>query len=153
LTVVTRAAEEEAEEKLRRAGADTVFAPYSTTGHRLAQALLRPHVSQFLDFATKNLGLDVAIEQVRVVPETLFVSKPLGDLQSRHDLGVILLAIRRGSGEMLFNPPADLEISAGDVLIVMGEQRSLQQFEDLLASAQSTGTSRWRDQLRRKIPS
>ena len=46
LTVVTRAAEEESEQKLRRAGADTVFAPYSITGHRLAQAILRPHVAQ-----------------------------------------------------------------------------------------------------------
>jgi len=51
LTVVTRASEEDAEEKLRRAGADTVFSPYSITGHRLAQALVRPHVVQLLDFA------------------------------------------------------------------------------------------------------
>src|SRR5690242_3050103 len=42
--VAARAAEESAEEKMRRAGADAVFAPYSITGHRLAQALLRPHV-------------------------------------------------------------------------------------------------------------
>src|SRR5438445_8714236 len=61
LTVVTRAAEEE-----WRAGADTVFAPYSIAGHRLAQALLRPHVAQFLDFTTKNIGLNVAIEQMQV---------------------------------------------------------------------------------------
>src|SRR5258707_6732915 len=49
LHVATRAAEEEAESKLRRAGADSVFAPYTVTGYRLAQALLRPHVFQFLD--------------------------------------------------------------------------------------------------------
>jgi voltage-gated potassium channel len=144
LTVVTRAAEEEAEEKLRRAGADTVFAPYSTTGHRLAQALLRPHVSQFLEFATKNVGLDVAIEQVRVAPETLLVSKTLRELQDRRELGVILLAIRRANGEMIFNPPADLEINAGDFLIVMGEQRSLQRFEQILTGTPSAPSQRWR---------
>ena len=150
LTVVTRAAEEDAEEKLRRAGADTVFAPYSTTGHRLAQALLRPHVSQFLEFATKNIGLDVAIEQVRVAPETLLVSKTLQELQNRRELGVILLAIRRFNGEMIFNPPADLEICAGDFLIVMGEQRSLQQFENLLTGTQLAETKRLWNQLRGK---
>jgi voltage-gated potassium channel len=143
LTVVTRAAEEEAEEKLRRAGADTVFAPYSTTGHRLAQALLRPHVSQFLEFATKNVGLDVAIEQVRVAPETLLVSKTLRELQAQRELGVILLAIRRANGEMIFNPAADLEINAGDFLIVMGEQRSLQNFEQLLTGTPSVASQRW----------
>jgi voltage-gated potassium channel len=134
LTVVTRAAEEESEKKLQRAGADTVFAPYSILGHRLAQALLRPHVAQFLDFATKNIGLDVAIEQVRVGPHSEFVSKTLREMQIRRDLGVIVLAIRKSDGQMIFNPPAGMEIRAGDFLIVMGEQPNLQNLENLLTS-------------------
>src|ERR1700730_18635209 len=56
LTVVTRASEEQNEEKLRRAGADTVFAPYTMAGRRLAYPLLRPHVVEFLDFATSPVG-------------------------------------------------------------------------------------------------
>src|SRR3954451_13210706 len=48
LYVATRAAEEGAEQKMRRAGDDAVFAPYTMTGHRLAQFMLRPHVVQFL---------------------------------------------------------------------------------------------------------
>ncbi|HLJ47189.1 MAG TPA: potassium channel protein [Bryobacteraceae bacterium] len=137
LTVVTRAAEEEAENKLRLAGADTVFAPYSIAGHRLAQALLRPHVAQFLDFATKDMGLDVAIEQIRVAPDTEFVSKTLRDMQIRRELGVIVLAIRKSSGQMLFNPPAETEICAGDFLIVMGEQPNLQRLERQVTGLQS----------------
>ena len=66
LTVVTRASEEDSEEKLRRAGADTVFSPYSIAGHRLAQALIRPHVVQLIDFAGRTMGLDVTMEQLRV---------------------------------------------------------------------------------------
>jgi voltage-gated potassium channel len=50
LSVVTRASEEQNEDKLRRAGADTVFAPYTMAGRRLADSLLRPHVVEFLDF-------------------------------------------------------------------------------------------------------
>lgn len=153
LTVVTRAAEEDAEAKLRRAGADTVFAPYSTTGLRLAQALLRPHVAQFLDFTTKNMGLDVAIEQVQVAPQALPVSKTLRELEARRELGVIVLAIRKFSGEMIFNPPADHEICAGDFLIIMGEQESLRQFEDLLTGARSAETRRWWDQLHGRFSS
>ena len=51
---------------MRRAGADFVFAPYNSTGHRMAQAIVRPHVQQFLDFTTRNIGFDVGIEQVQV---------------------------------------------------------------------------------------
>ncbi|HTM51710.1 MAG TPA: potassium channel protein [Bryobacteraceae bacterium] len=134
LTVVTRAAEEESEKKLQRAGADTVFAPYNIVGHRLAHALLRPHVAQFLDFATKNMGLDVAIEQVRVSPQSEFVNKTLRDMQIRRDLGVIVLAIRKSDGQMVFNPPAEMEICADDYLIAMGEQPNLQNLEELLTS-------------------
>jgi voltage-gated potassium channel len=134
LMVVTRAAEEEAEEKLRRAGADTVFAPYTITGHRLAQALLRPHVAKFLDFATQDMGLDVEIEQVQVKPGTEFASKTLREMQLRRDLGVIVLAIRKPGGEMLFNPPADLEIAPGAFLIAMGQSPQLRKLEDLLTN-------------------
>jgi voltage-gated potassium channel len=134
MTIVTRAAEEESEKKLQRAGADTVFAPYTVAGHRLAQALLRPHVSQFLDFATKNVGLDVGIEQVRVAPQSELVCKTLREMQIRRDLGVIVLAIRKSDGRMVFNPPAEMEICADDFLIVMGEQPNLRKLEDLLTS-------------------
>ncbi len=132
LAVVTRAAEEDAEAKLRRAGADTVFAPYTMAGLRLAQALLRPHVAQFLDFTTKNIGLDVAIEQVRVAAGTEFVGKTLREMQIRRELGIIVLAIRKSDGKMLFNPPAETEICAGDFLIAMGEQPHLQSLEERL---------------------
>lgn len=134
LTVVTRAAEEDAEGKLRRAGADTVFAPYTIAGLRLAQALLRPHVSRFLDFTTKNIDLDVAIDQVQVAAGTEFVGKTLRELQIRRELGIIVLAIRKSDGQMVFNPPAEMEISSGDFLIVMGEQANLQDLEDRLAA-------------------
>lgn len=56
LHIVTRASEEDAEQKLRRAGADTVFSPYSIAGQRMAQSLIRPHVVQFLDFTTGGSG-------------------------------------------------------------------------------------------------
>jgi voltage-gated potassium channel len=120
---------------MRRAGADTVFAPYTVAGHRLAQALLRPHVSRFVDLATENMDLDVAIEQVRVAAGTEFVSKTLREMQIRRELGVIVLAIRKSDGRMIFNPPAEMEIVAGDFLIVMGPQPSLQNLENLLTDS------------------
>ncbi len=131
--VATRAAEEGAEAKMRRAGADAVFAPYSMTGHRLAQSLLRPHVVQFLDFTTKDVGEDIAIEQVRVAGTSEMVSRTIREMQLRKEVGVIVMAIRKESGEMLFNPPADSAVQAGDYLIVMGRPGNLRTLETLLA--------------------
>ena len=137
LLVSARIATEETERKMRLAGADYVFAPYDITGYRMAQVMLKPHVFQFIDFTTKNLGLDVGIEQVRVPASSEFVSKSLADMQLRKELGVIVLAIRKSDGRMLFNPPADAEIHGGDFLIVMGESANLQRLEQMLAEVRA----------------
>jgi len=131
LYVAARAAEEGAEEKMRRAGADAVFAPYSITGHRLAQSLLRPHVVQFLDFTTKDIAMDISIEQVRVSAGSEVAAKTIREMQLRRNMGVIVMAIRRHDGNMLFNPPADTSVQAGDYLIVMGKQEDLTALEGL----------------------
>jgi voltage-gated potassium channel len=130
LQISARVLEEEAEAKLRRAGADTVLAPYNITGSRLAQAILRPHVVQFLDFAT--IGLDVGIEQVRVADNSKYVSKTLREMALTKEVGVIVLAIRKAGGAMLFNPDAESEIAGGDFLIAMGGVDALRRLEHLL---------------------
>jgi voltage-gated potassium channel len=132
LFLSARVAEEASEQKLRRAGANFVFAPYNSTGHRMAQALLKPHVHQFLDFTTQNMGLDAGIEQVQVAGGSAFAEHSLAEMQMRRELGVIVLAIRKASGEMLFNPPAEARISGGDQLIVMGRPDGLRKLEQLL---------------------
>jgi voltage-gated potassium channel len=130
LTVATRASEEHNEDKLRRAGADTVFAPYTLAGRRLADFLLRPHVAEFLDFTVSAVGPKITLEQVPV--GTSFVTTTLGTLVSSNNINAIVLALRRTDGEMLFNPSADHPVAAGDFLIVLGDKDSLTQLEKLL---------------------
>jgi voltage-gated potassium channel len=136
LLVSARIASEQSEKKMRLAGADYVFAPYDMTGNRMAQVMLKPHVSQFIDFTTKDIGLDVGIEQVRVSATCEFASKTLQQMQIRRDLGVIVLAIRKTDGRMLFNPPAEAEIEGGDFLIAMGESANLRRLEQMLTEVQ-----------------
>lgn len=134
LTIVTRVSEEEAGEKLRRAGADTVLTPYTMAGRQLADALLRPHVVEFLDFARSNIGSKITMEQVSVASKGELSGQSLSQLSELRKSGVIVLAIRTKRGETIFNPPAEMEISAGDFLIVMGERSSLQKLEEILTS-------------------
>lgn len=132
LVISARASDDQAEEKLRRAGATTVFTPYSFIGHRLAQSMLRPHVSSFLDVASAfrhSSDLDLEIEQLPIGPSSVLVSNTLGQLGLSAKYGVIVLAVQRKSGVMQFNPAADLRIEGGDVLIAMGERPKLKRLE------------------------
>lgn len=133
LRIGARAAEEEAERKMRQVGADSVFAPYTMTGMRLAQSLLKPHVHQFLDFATTDLPTHVRIEQVEVLPASDMAGRSLSELRIRSELKVIVLAIRRSNGTMVFNPAAEEVVREGDYLIVMGEPEPLRRLEARVA--------------------
>ena len=137
LLVSARVNSEQSEKKMRLAGADHIFAPYDLTGNRMAQVMLKPHVFQFIDFTTRGMGLDVEIEQIRVPAVSELVSKSLHEANIRRDSGVIVLAIRKADGRMIFNPPAEAAIEAGDYLIVMGEAQGLQRLEQMLAEVRA----------------
>jgi voltage-gated potassium channel len=135
LHVAVRASDEQAKEKLQRAGASTVLTPYTYIGHRLAQSLLRPHVVSFLDVASAfgRTDLDLEIEQLPVAPGSFLSSKTLEEGHLGRTYGVIVLAVRRQSGTMQFNPQADVRLEGGDVLIAMGERQKLKQLENELS--------------------
>ena len=136
LYIAARASDEQALEKLQRAGATTVLTPYTYIGRRLAQSLLRPHVVSFLDVASAfgKTDLDLDIEQLPVAPGSFLSSRTLAEAHLGRTHGVIVLAVRRQSGAMQFNPQADIRLEGGDVLIAMGERQKLKQLENELSS-------------------
>jgi voltage-gated potassium channel len=133
LQLSARVGEETAEPKMRRAGANFVFAPYVSTGHRMAQALLKPHVLQFLDYTSQERdGNDAGIEQIRIEPGSVFSHRTIAEISAQKSDQVVILAVRRSSGKMVYNPPATLELAGGDYLIVMGEPSGLDKLEKML---------------------
>jgi voltage-gated potassium channel len=136
IQLTARIAEESSEGKMRRAGANFVFAPYNSTGHRMAQAIVRPHVAQFLDFANHPMGMNVGIEQLQVSSRSAWVDRSLAEMQIRKATGAIVLAIRKSEGQMHFNPSADDCIAVGDVLITIGEPEGLRKLEIMVCGDQ-----------------
>jgi len=135
LIITARATDEQAEEKLRRAGATTVFTPYTFIGHRLAQAMLRPHVLSFLDVASAfSQGSDLTIEteQLYIPPASPLCGRSLEDAGVRQVYGVIVLALKKAAGTMMFNPDAKMKLEGGDVLIAIGERAQLKRIGEEL---------------------
>ena len=124
LHIVARAAEEQAESKLLRAGANHVVAPTIIGGHRMAVALTKPAVSEFMDSITAN-ELGLGFEQVEVDAASSLVGKALRSTPIRSELDVVIVSIRRQSGETLFNPAGESQIQNGDILIAIGRGESL----------------------------
>lgn len=130
LHIVARAEEEGAEKKLLRAGADRVESPYEMGGRKMAHAILRPTVTTFMELALTE-GVEWSMEEINVGPSSSLVGVALKDSGLRQQLDLILVAIKRGDGQMLFNPTLDTSILAGDTLIALGMRHNLEALEEL----------------------
>jgi voltage-gated potassium channel len=132
LRIVARASEEGAEQKLRRAGADSVVSPYYIGGLRIAHTLIKPAVVDFIEFATRGGNLELQMEEVKVREGSKIINQSLDESGIGKNLGIIVVAIKRESGEMEFNPKSTSIIAKGDTLIGMGETKQLTALEELV---------------------
>jgi len=131
LTIVARAGESGSEQKLRRAGANEVFSPYELGGHRMAQTILRPTVVDFMDVALGE-GIDLSLEEIPVGGSSEIIGKPLKESGIRQHLDLIIVAIKRADGTMIFNPQSNAPILKGDTLIALGSKLNLDKLMRLL---------------------
>ena len=132
LHIVARAAEEQAEAKLIRAGANRVVAPTIIGGHRMAMALTKPAVDDFIGSITAN-KLELAFEELRIDPASKLVGRRLSETNIRSELDIVIVSIRRADGQILFNPSGDAAIGSGDILIAIGHTESLMKLNALAA--------------------
>jgi len=131
LFIVARSLSEEDEAKLRRAGADRVVSSHVIGGRRIAAALLRPTVVDFLDIVTHGETLEFELEEIRVNAHCPFVGQSLRQAQIRERCGVTVLGKRHAEGGFLTNPSADMTLDEGDVLIVVGTAEQLAELRRL----------------------
>jgi voltage-gated potassium channel len=131
LFIVARAEGEEAEKKLLRAGANRVVSPYVIGGQRVAQAVLRPAVVDFIELATRSDYMELQLEEVEVQPGSALAGAMLKDTRIRQDLGIIIVAIKKPDGRMVFNPGPDGVLEPRDLLITLGHREQLARLEAL----------------------
>lgn len=130
LLIVARAEDDSSEKKLLRAGASRAISPYVIGGTRVAHAVLRPAVVDFIELATRNDYLELQIEETQIAGGSALDGRSLA--ASRLDeLELIVVAVKLASGKMVFRPPPDLVLAPGDTLIALGHRQNLDKLERL----------------------
>lgn len=132
--ILSRSEEEESEHRLLRAGADRVMSPYTLGGMRMAMAILRPAMLDFIEITTNRQSLELRMEEMSVCDGSPIIGKSLEESEIRHNYGLIIVAVKKESGKMIFNPLANYTIEKGDKLIAMGEDDNVSRFTKVCVS-------------------
>jgi voltage-gated potassium channel len=130
LYIIARASQEETKAKLIAAGADKVESPYDIGATNMAQRILRPTVTSFLDLALdQHKKTDIQMEEIPVAASSVLNNIMLKDSGIRQKYNLIIIAIKKPDGSMAFNPSFESVIQGGDTVIAVGEYQNLQALE------------------------
>jgi voltage-gated potassium channel len=133
IQIVARASDADAEKKLKLAGADRVVMPYTAAGRTMANLVLKPQVTAFLDAVTTAAGPDLHMASIEVDSSCANAGRTIRDIRVRHETGAIIVAVRKQDGSFDTTPEPDATIEAGDVIVGVGTTDELRRLEDLFA--------------------
>jgi voltage-gated potassium channel len=121
IAIVARAAIEDTEKKLKRAGADRVISPYKASGTEMARLALHPQLSGVVD-----VNSEYRMEEIIVDENCEAVGQTVGDIRG----GSMIVGLRRGA-DFQPQPPAETQLRSGDVILAMGTPTALERLEDV----------------------
>lgn len=113
--------------KARRAGADEIVSPDFTGGMRIASAMVRPHVVNFMDqmmHSDEGLRVEEVVVSANFSPSALARSVP-------KSTEYLVMAIHEGE-RWIFNPHDDQVLSPGMTLVLMASPDGRSHVERLL---------------------
>lgn len=133
MTITSRATRTENFNKMRVAGANHVVMPNVIGGARMAATLIRPKVIDFLDVMIRGSGETFRMEEAEAPVGSPVIGKTLLEVEIPKKTGLLVLAIRRKSGQYVFSPTSAETFQEGDVLIVVGPSEKIPVLERVLA--------------------
>lgn len=131
IRIISRASDEHAEHKLKRAGANYVVRSEHIGGFYMATLIQQPQMVEFFHLISNMSNVSIHFKEVRY--ETLkeeYRDKSLRELSFRMQTGINVIGLRRADGHYIINPSPDENIYKGMSLIVLGDQAQMRSFEE-----------------------
>lgn len=132
LFILSRAEDEAGEKRLKTIGANKIVSPYRVGAQKIADGLLRPYVTDFIDLAVSTSSGHLAIEEIRIPENSPLGGVSLKDAELRNKTNVMVAAIISPLGAMNVNPSGDTIIEVGSTLIGFGLKHDFRELERVL---------------------
>jgi voltage-gated potassium channel len=95
---------------------------------RLVQSVLRPTATSLMDLAIRG-DINLQMEELPVSERSELVGKMVKDSGIRPRFDILIVGIKKPSGDMVFNPGPATVIGAGDLFIALGKPENLQKLQ------------------------
>lgn len=128
--IVARAGDPGSVAKFTRAGADRVVSPYEAGGRYMANAMVRPNLTEFLDRVTLG-GKELWLEEIKVPAGSPLVGRSVGEADVSGRTGASLIGLHRKPADFVVTPPPATRLAEGDVLIALGTKDQLARVEQV----------------------
>ncbi|HXK16050.1 MAG TPA: NAD-binding protein [Gaiellaceae bacterium] len=131
LIVIARGSSEEAERKLKLAGADRVVTPYTTAGRVMAQLMIKPQVTSFVNAMTSSEAPDLNFEEIEVTASSGAAGQTIGALNISSVTGANIVAVRKLRGALELRPTKDTLLEESDVIVGLGSPTEIKKLEEM----------------------
>jgi len=124
LYIVARAGRPESIRRLELAGATRTISPYLMAGHRMAELAIRPAMVDVLD--TLHHGeAGIGVEEMVIISGTKAEGQTLEEAGLLTPDAAKVLAVRKSDGTVSVNPPGNIRLDDGDLVIALGTEDQL----------------------------
>jgi voltage-gated potassium channel len=135
LRIVSKLEEPGARRKLVQVGADAVVSPTAMGGYRMFAEMVRPHATDFMDFALLKGDEGLGIDEVGIKSGAFLDGRTLADSGIRARTDALVVGVREPDGAAFrYNPKPEFVLRAGMTLIVLGPRASLSALHEMAGS-------------------
>jgi voltage-gated potassium channel len=128
LQIIARSESQPTAKKLMQAGATRVVLPATIGALRIAAMITHPSTVELMELVAGHSVLDVEVDELVVPAGSKLVGKTIAQSHTRHQHGLLIVAVKKAAGSMVFNPDSDLAFAEGDIVIVMGRVEDIERF-------------------------
>jgi voltage-gated potassium channel len=130
LQIFSRAEHPTTEKKLLQAGATKVIMPAIIGAHQLERLISRPSTAYLIELVSQSDFIDVELDEITLPEQCKLIGVTVASTEAHRKHRLLVVAVKKDDGRMIFNPDADYEFKAADVAIVMGRAEDIQRFRD-----------------------
>ena len=139
IQIISRADDEDSVKKITRAGASHVVSPVLKGADDIADLVIRPHVTEFLN-GSQHSQSEYILRGLMINEGSSLVGQTVREYGMKEN-SLVFIAIKHAGGGTKIRPGAEEKFQSGDVVIIVGHPDAMVRMSDDAKGAGASSTA------------